>query len=731
MNHLTSVELTFEGQPGRPQVSSVRGIERLHEVPRYEVAFRFEGTPQPTVDAAALIGGAASLRLAHPSGHRTIHGIVRALEVFFDHVELCLEPRLSLLGDTTDHQTFLAEDAVSIVRAVATEHDVDLRSTVSRTLEKQEQRVQIYETDLAFLSHTLAEEGIFFFVSHDDDKDEVVLCDEPSAYPDLPGGPIRYADDQHLAGGDELVTEISLEKSAVVDQVTLRDWNFEKPAVGLEVEDTAGDRGIEHYEWPAGHRTKAEGKTLARLRLEEARCRKTVLRGTSNSSRLAVGHVLTIEDAPRADLGGRFLLVELTHDLRPRKAEKGRLGNSDHVVAFTAIPADVPFRPARAPRPSMGGVETAVVTGPSGQEIHTDEHARTKVRFRHERRRKADDTSSHWARTMQPPTSGGAMVPRVGWEVLLTTFDGAGDAPLLLGRLANGVHVPPEKLPGGSVVSAFGTSTTPGGGSGNLLKIDDTAGAERVHLVASRDLTSSTANDHATFVTGNEKVTVGSNLTSSIGARTAINVTGPITWNTAATHTTSVKSNQKVVAPALNELVVAARMIDVLGDHKITALGGYARRVGGVKIVLPIELQTETVNGGQFVKIGAGSTILAGTGVTITVHMASTETIDGSRSITGKTYSFKAKTFQHKFIGSWNRTAAGDLTDETTSGSLVYRACSGAKLNGSEGTVVRADDQIVLEARGAKITITPDKITIDARWLSKEDILDGDIQYEG
>ena len=54
-----------------------------------------------------------------------------------------------------------------------------------------------------------------------------------------------------------------------------------------------------------------------------------------------------------------------------------------------------------APKPDVTGVQSAIVVGPSGQEIHTDEFGRVRVQFPWDREGKNDDGSSCWIRTSQ------------------------------------------------------------------------------------------------------------------------------------------------------------------------------------------------------------------------------------------------------------------------------------------------------------------------------------------
>src|SRR5262249_37081847 len=160
------------------------------------------------------------------------------------------------------------------------------------------------------------------------------------------------------------------------------------------------------------------------------------------------------------------------------KGQEGR----NYVCRFTAVPtAKTAYRPPRIERSvAMVGVETAMTTGPSGGEIYTDKHGRVKIKYMWDRLAKNDDTSSLWVRTSQAPTGGSMLLPRVGWEVSVRHVEGDPDTPVVMTRLYNAVTPPPYALPANKARGAVQTATTPGGGSSNEFRMDDTKGKEEM-----------------------------------------------------------------------------------------------------------------------------------------------------------------------------------------------------------------------------------------------------------
>ena len=131
----------------------------------------------------------------------------------------------------------------------------------------------------------------------------------------------------------------------------------------------------------------------------------------------------------------------------------GDVGEPKYKNEFHCIPADVPFRPDRTtPKPHIPGTQSAVVVGPPGEEIYTDDdgYGRVKVHFHWDRHAAADEHSSCWIRVSQTWAGGGwgsSYIPRVGHEVLVSFLNGDPDQPYLVGSLYNNDQMPPYSLP--------------------------------------------------------------------------------------------------------------------------------------------------------------------------------------------------------------------------------------------------------------------------------------------
>lgn len=246
-------------------------------------------------------------------------------------------------------------------------------------------------------------------------------------------------------------------------------------------------------------------------------------RGEADAIHLRAGRRFAVvgHPDPRCDRG--YLVVHARH--RGDAPEAQLHADADaptprYRCAFTCAADDDPFRPAAPPRPRPA-LETAIVVGPEGEAIHTDEHGRIQVRF-HWTRPTGDATAPQadeaeadgrpataWLRVAQAWAGAGfgaLFLPRIGHEVVVDYLGGDPDRPLVVGCLYNSLHPPPFTLPDDKAKSGLRTDSTPGGGGHHELSFDDTKGRETLRIRAQRDLVERVLHDRTTTI-GNDRWT--------------------------------------------------------------------------------------------------------------------------------------------------------------------------------------------------------------------------------
>ncbi len=180
--------------------------------------------------------------------------------------------------------------------------------------------------------------------------------------------------------------------------------------------------------------------------------------------------------------------------------------------SFTAIDATQPFRSPRiTPKPSISGPQTAMVVGPSGEEIYTDEYGRVKVQFHWDRYSKADENSSCWIRVAQvwAGKNWGAMyIPRIGQEVIVEFLEGDPDQPIITGRVYNDQAMPPYVPKTSPTISTLKSNSSKGGGGFNEIRFEDKKGDEQIFIHAEKNLDVRVKNDRFETVINNRHLHV-------------------------------------------------------------------------------------------------------------------------------------------------------------------------------------------------------------------------------
>ncbi|WP_437312622.1 type VI secretion system Vgr family protein [Sorangium sp. So ce385] len=726
-----SVQLELDGEGAALRVIRLRGVERLCAPYAFEVSFSpaRDAGPWPGGALSDLVGKPARISMALPDGAaRLIDGIVDAISASAAAYVATVVPKVSLLSDMVDYLVFLDREAVEIAKQVLSEHGITADARVARALAKRPQCVAAFETRLGFLSRILAEEGIAWYLPVDR-KDVLVLADAKGAFDATPGVDALPVRELAAAETAESVQRVTLRRAMVPDRLTLRDYNFGQPTVDMTAAAGDGPGQRERYEHPGGYPEPGLGRALAQIRLEEAQARQLVLTGVTSSRRLAPGHTIALEGSALDAVNAKWLVLEVAHELVDQSGGDAVDGEVRYEARFTAVPADREHRPARRRAPRARGLETATVTAPAGSEIHTDRHGRAKIHLRWDRRRPVDDTSSTWTRVLQPPTSGGLMQPRTGWEVLTSFHAASADDPLVLGRMYNGAAVPARPLPGGKTGTVFGSLTTPGGGSANVIAMDDTAGNELMSFTASKDFNERTENDKATEITGDDTWSVGANRTAIVGKACQVAVTGAQSYTVAANRTVNLEANALVEAASESVLVGGLRVFNVGGDYSQSS-ASLARLVGAAKVETAVVHQTRHVTGPSTVLVGGSWNEHGVVDAAVKVGGASTEIISGSKKIDAGTYGLTVRGALSETLASRKIKAGGGISEEYT-GPYVLSVGASAKLRGSDVTV-EATASLTIKASGITVKMTPGSITIDGKFDGKvKSVDDGDESYDG
>jgi type VI secretion system secreted protein VgrG len=703
----------------------VEAREALGEPARYTVV----AEPDALIDMVAFADDAiaqpAKLTWLPESGAPyVVNLVVDQVENLHDGISIELVSRIGTLADTCDHRVFLDMDAVEIIEELLTEHDFVLDVRCERTLEKRAQCVQNFESDLDFVNRLLAEEGIVWHC-HRIERDTLVLLDSSSGYDPAEGGALKVQTTGALSDATEgrSVHSTSIHHRTTTDKYGLRDYNFIQPGLDLSAENVAGSGSLERYEYRGRYLATAVGSKLAQLWLEGCRAERRVLRAGTFLPGLSPGQIVELEGGDVYEVEGRWLIIRL--ECSADDDAPGR-GEEPFRMEFQAVPANAVFRMPRPVGVPVNGVQTMKITGPNGEDIQTEEHGRIHAHLRWDRLRPFDETSSTWLRVNQVPNSGGFLLPRIHWETLMGFWEGADD-PFVVGRLYNGEAVPPNGLPGDKIVSAFGTLTTPGGGTANLVQFNDTAGNEGMNFNASYDFNEKTEKDKASDIKADETITVGSNHKQIVGQVNSIEVTGSQSYSVGAVRNVSVEANKSIEATNETIMIGGARIFDIGGDQT-TQTTTLSRAVGAAKIIAAIEHESVTVTGGMARTYGGSWAEKAGSGVGIGVGGVSKTKVGGAKTVKCKDYGVKAGKLSEKY--SSRKEKAADV-NTNAKGAIKFDIKGATQMKGAD-IVFEAEKSIDIKAGGVKIKITTSKITISGKYTVTGDSLDdgGDEKYD-
>ncbi|ANI60818.1 type VI secretion system secreted protein VgrG [Pseudomonas sp. IT-194MI4] len=574
-----------------------------------------------------------------------------------ERYQLVLRPWLWWLTLASNNRVFQNLSTSDIVTTIFKAHAfTDFKLSLTGSYTPREYCVQYGETDFAFVSRLLEEEGIFWFFTHEDGKHTLVLGDSNDAFVPIPNGPkVSYLGQQ--LGERELhgIRSGQVCVQAVAGVYRSTDYEFTTPTTSLygQAEAVAGPRSM--YEHPGGYNAKARGDALTKQRVDGLRSQEKRFVGESDCRWLVPGHWFTLAGHDDSTLNIDWVVTAVTHDA----------SHDSYRNRFEAIPKATPYRPERiTPKPRMHP-QTAIVVGKSGEEIWTDEYGRIKLQFPWDRDGKNDETSSCWVRVVLPWSGKGfgmQFVPRIGQEVIVTFIDGDPDRPLVTGCVYNGDNALPYALPANQTQSGIKTQSSKGGGGFNELRFEDKKDAEEVFLQAQKDLKINVLNDTTATVGHDETLTVQNARTRTVkdgdetvtlekGKRSVTIQTGSDTLDVKDSRTVTVGADQThSTGGNYTHKVTGDYSLTVDGNLTIKVTGTLTLQSGGsfaIKSGADLAAEASTSisqkagtsmsnQAGTSLENKAGTTMTNDAGISLTNKGAASQTVDGGGMLTIK-----------------------------------------------------------------------------------------------
>ncbi len=519
--------------PGVFSVERFYGREALNESFRFEIDVL---TSAPFLDLLPLIGSAVRLRLATGAGERCWNGYVtHAAYADTDgeitRYRLTMESWLAFLHHRRNCLYFADLDTTDICERVFGDYaQARRRYVTSEPLRKFALRGQYRETDHAFVLRQLSEAGLSFNFEHAQDGaggnaapagDHTLVVFDRQA--DLPTGSTVPFQIQDVGDPDGVVTEFTERYQLVPDRFVASSWKAGEVAALAGHAQASADSSApsmpvrEIFDGGRAGRFDVSGdaQRYAQQRLDALRAPAKRHIGRSSSRTLEVGKVHTLTGY--LDTAPTFVPVVIEHEgVNNLGAEIGallarsELESGHYRNRFVAVPAGTRLVPPYRERPTVHGVQTAIVVGEPQKLVSSTRDHTVRIQFPWMRgvaplpggltdtasrsspdgHAPGDHRSGVVARIAEQaagPNFGHAFTPRIGAEVVVGFDAGNIDLPVVLGQVYGGRVQPPFAAGEGSDANHSGTlsglqTQTLDGEAGSRWVLDDAAGQLRHEL---------------------------------------------------------------------------------------------------------------------------------------------------------------------------------------------------------------------------------------------------------
>lgn len=633
-------------------------------------------------------------------------------------------PFLWYLSQNFDSRVFVEKNVLDIAQEILGSFGFPYQIKCQKNYRTRGFCVQYQESSFAFLSRLFEQEGIYYYFLHSNDSHELVITDDTGTLNEVIAPVVIPYHSRQVAAGapshayiDEWIERDSLKATQFIAQ----EYSYKNARVPMQAANNVHEFdaiGTEHYNFYTGFSDASEAQNYSQVRSEDLRAQTKNIQAAGTALNIAPGFIFTLSKHLHTVSNTDYLILKSDYDLEEAGYTTGeQIGRFR--IAFTALPKSFVYRPPlKTPKPRVLGTQAAVVTGPAGEEVYTNEYGDIKIQFHWDRYGKNDENSSGWVRVAQGSAGAGfgsVNTPRIGEEVLVDFINGDADRPVVLGRLYNSIMNPPWGFPAAAKQSGIKSKSFNSPlANFNELMFDDTAGSERVNFQAQKDLSS--------LIKNNETRNVNQDRTTTIGKNETITVVGDRTETVQKNETVSIIQNRNETVGENEGIEIGKNQSVSVGKNQtISVIQNRNRSVGQNETVGIGASQALSVTNDQSVSIGKNQALTVGANRNKTVASNEVSNIGGNRSQTVAQNGINnvgiaqmtniGVGYMLNVGGGWMSTV-GAAEMHNVGLSMGVNAGKDVALNAGKDITISANKKITLQVGNSMIVITSNQISI-------------------
>lgn len=423
-----------------------------------------------------FVGVISTIKKGKTGFHRTFYTVI-------------IRPSLWLLTQRHTSRLFNDKTIPQVLEQFLHDYRIQFQCRFDDHHEARSLIMQRREYDFDFFDRLCAEEGLVYWFETTDEGQEI--CHITDTYLGFKRGKnlrVEYQENAQNKALDNVMTDLTYEINMTVQAYHGKDRKYRYPntyhhhRTAGEIEENLDSR-YRFYDSHPQMPSPENSDILAEYRLEALQNHAITALGKSNYCRLQPGKCFRLNHHPDSALNQRWQPYRAIHrGTLPQSLQED--GHSSDAATIESelwfIPDDRTWRPLAKPKPTAEGPETALVIGPEGEEIYTNDLGEVLVQFHWDLEKK----TTCWVRVAQDWSGdnfGFYAIPRMGQEVVISYLEGDTDKPIIIGSVYNGADRHPLKLPGEKTNTIIKTKMHRGT-EYNELRFDDTTNEVKTYI---------------------------------------------------------------------------------------------------------------------------------------------------------------------------------------------------------------------------------------------------------